>query len=282
MSPHKKAPLDPPDFLYGTAWKEEQTESLTHLAISTGFRGVDTANQRKHYFEEAVGKGISTALNQGVCTREELFVQTKFTSQPGQDHRLPYDPGAALAIQVQQSFQSSLEHLRTDYLDSYVLHGPSSSWGWTSADWEVWQAMESIHDSGQVHHLGVSNVSAPQLRELLGGARIRPSFVQNRCYARFGWDEEVLTLCRQSGARYQGFSLLTANRAEIARPEISALAERHGATAAQVVFAFARQMDMLPLTGTRSQAHMRQDLESRNVTLDPAELKVVAEVGLGS
>src|SRR5437660_1544159 len=114
-----------PRFLYGTAWKEEETQRLTELALRQGFRGIDTANQRRHYHEAAVGQGISAAVTGGVVTREELFLQTKFTFRPGQDHRLPYDPAAPIATQVGQSFASSCQHLGTDVIDSFVLHGPA-------------------------------------------------------------------------------------------------------------------------------------------------------------
>src|SRR5271170_3026706 len=100
-----------PDFLYGTAWKEDRTPALTELALRAGFRGIDTANQRRHYFEEGVGQGISAATKAGIVTRAELFLQTKFTYQRGQDYRLPYDPAAKYSAQVSQSLASSLDHL---------------------------------------------------------------------------------------------------------------------------------------------------------------------------
>src|SRR4051812_37150390 len=96
-------------FLYGTAWKEDETSRLVELALRQGFRGIDTANQRKHYHEAAVGQGISAADD--VVKAVELFLQTKFTFRRGQDNRLPYDPKAPIAVQVEQSFASSLEHL---------------------------------------------------------------------------------------------------------------------------------------------------------------------------
>src|SRR6478609_3660644 len=105
-----------PDFLYGTAWKEDRTASLTELAIRSGFRAIDTANQRRHYFEAAVGKGLAAAYAAGLVTRDDLFLQTKFTYQAGQDHRLPYDPAASLSLQVVQSMASSLEHLGGDHV----------------------------------------------------------------------------------------------------------------------------------------------------------------------
>src|SRR5882762_7626315 len=130
-----------PAFLYGTAWKEDRTAALTELAIRAGFRAIDTANQRRHYFEAGVGEGLAAAYRAGVVRRDDLFLQTKYTYQRGQDHRLPYDAAAPLAIQVGQSLASSLEHLGTDHVDSFVLHGPISNDSWTEYDAEAWQAM---------------------------------------------------------------------------------------------------------------------------------------------
>lgn len=139
-----------PRFIYGTAWKEHRTEGLTRLALEVGFRGIDTANQRKHYFEAGVGAAIAAA---GIA-RDELFLQTKFTDVRGQDHRLPYDPDAPLGRQVEQSFASSLTHLGVDHVDSYVLHGPESGRGWSAADREVWSAMERLHRERRARLLG--------------------------------------------------------------------------------------------------------------------------------
>src|SRR5256884_2631225 len=146
MPARHPAPI--PDFLYGTAWKEDRTPALTELALRMGFRGIDTANQRRHYFEAGVGQGLAAAYRAGVVTRTDLFLQTKFTYQGGQDHRLPYDPAADLSTQIAQSMASSLEHLGTDHVDSYVLHGPSSGYGWSHHDVEVWAAMIKDLDGG--------------------------------------------------------------------------------------------------------------------------------------
>src|SRR5437773_8444052 len=145
--------LPSPPFLYGTAWKEERTTALTELAIRAGFRGIDTANQRRHYFEAGVGDALAAVYRDGLVKREDLFLQTKFTYQGGQDHRLPYSPSADLSTQVAQSMRSSLEHLGTDQVDSYVLHGPASGYGWTEDDAEVWAAMVTERDAGRARFL---------------------------------------------------------------------------------------------------------------------------------
>jgi diketogulonate reductase-like aldo/keto reductase len=271
-----------PDFLYGTAWKENRTAALTELALRTGFRAIDTANQRKHYHEAGVGEALAASYRAGLVTRADLFLQTKFTYQRGQDHRLPYDPAAPLALQVAQSLASSLEHLGTDHIDSYVLHGPSG-YDWTDADAEVWEAMRQERDAGRTRLLGVSNVSLQHLARMAVMQAELPAFVQNRCFARTGWDREVRSFCHQHKIIYQGFSLLTANPEVLQHPPLIALAAQMNvgqthATPAQLVFSFARAVGMLPLTGTSSAAHMKEDLASLDLKLPPELVQAIESI----
>lgn len=266
---------DIPAFLYGTAWKEDDTERLAVLALAAGFRGIDTANQRKHYHEAGVGAALAAAFANGTLQRKDVFLQTKFTFRGGQDHRLPYDPGAPVPMQVEQSFAQSLVHLGVSTIDSYVLHGPSTREGLAATDWDAWRAMERIHDSGKVHWLGVSNVDLDQLEALCDGARVRPRFVQNRCFAVHGWDRDVRRICQKNGMIYQGFSLLTANGAALGHATIRKLADRYGKTAEQIVFRFALDVGMLPLTGTTSREHMLADLDAGSFRLSPEEIAAI-------
>jgi diketogulonate reductase-like aldo/keto reductase len=263
-----------PDFLYGTAWKEDRTAALTELALRMGFRAIDTANQRRHYFEAGVGQGLAAAYRAGVATRAELFLQTKFTYQRGQDHRLPYDPASRLSVQVAQSLASSLEHLGTDYVDSFVLHGPAG-YEWTEADAEVWEAMVRERDAGRTRLLGVSNVSLLHLGQMAAAHAEVPALVQNRCFARLGWDREVRRFCRERKIAYQGFSLLTANPEAVHHPIVAKLAARARATPAQIIFRFVQAAGMLPLTGTSNPDHMKQDLASGDLEISAEEVKAI-------
>ena len=271
-------PSRAPDFLYGTAWKEERTPALTELALRMGFRGIDTANQRRHYFEAGVGEGLAAAYRAGIVTRADVFLQTKFTYRPGQDHRLPYDPAASLSDQVAQSMASSLEHLGTDFVDSYVLHGPASGYGWGDADSEVWAAMAKERDAGRTRFLGVSNVSLRHLEQMIALHAEPPAFVQNRCFARLGWDREVRLFCAERKIVYQGFSLLTANPEVLNHRGVQNLAARANVTPAQIVFSFARAVGILPLTGTSDPEHMKQDLASLNLQLPPETVRAIESV----
>jgi len=267
--------VETPRWLYGTAWKEERTEGLVGGALAAGFRGIDTANQRRHYDEAGVGAALRAAIARGDVTREALFLQTKFTYVEGQDSRLPYDPRADVATQVRQSFASSLEHLGVDRIDSYLLHGPRTAAGLARSDVAVWRVMEELQRDGKTRLVGVSNVDAPQLAALCALAEVRPAFVQNRCFARLGWDREVRAVCAAEGVVYQGFSLLTANRAELASAELRRVAATMGATPAQVVFRFAQQVGMVCLTGTTDPRHMCEDLAADGFDLSAAEVAAI-------
>lgn len=268
-----------PAFMYGTAWKKDATTRLVQLAVASGFRAIDTANQLIHYQEALVGEALQALAGEGY-PRESLFLQTKFTPLGGQGGHPPYDPSADLTTQINQSFESSLSHLHTDYLDSYVLHSPYSRRGLGEADWEVWAAIEALYDSGKTKMIGVSNISASQLTELCERAKVKPMMVQNRCFAALGWDFPVREVCRTHGVIYQGFSLLTANVDVLRSREIGALAKRLDTGPAQVIFRFAMDVGMLPLTGTTSERHMKDDLKAADLVLSEDEVRLIETIAL--
>ena len=268
-----------PSFMYGTAWKKEATIQLVQLAVASGFTAIDTANQLIHYQEALVGEALQTLERKGV-KRETLFLQTKFTPVGGHGGQSPYDPSADLTTQVRQSIDSSLTHLGTGHVDSYVLHAPYSRRGLGPSDWEVWATMEGLYQSGKTKMIGISNVTAGQLARLCEQARHKPMVMQNRCFAALGWDQEVREICQASGIIYQGFSLLTANREVLADPEIQTIAKRLGTGSAQIIFRFAMQIGMLPLTGTTSQQHMKEDLQAEQLSLSAEEIQRIETIAL--
>lgn len=268
-----------PSLMYGTAWKKEATTELVQFAVASGFTAIDTANQLIHYQEALVGEALQALAKKGI-KRDSLFLQTKFTSVDGQGGRTPYDPSADLTTQVSQSFDSSLNHLGTDYVDSYVLHAPFQRRGLGTADWEVWTAMEGLYRGGKIKMIGVSNITGAQLAQLCEQANVKPMVVQNRCFAALGWDKAVREICRTNGIVYQGFSLLTANREVLGDPEIHAIATRINATVAQVIFRFAMLIGMMPLTGTTNQQHMKEDLQAGQFTLTDEEVQRIETIAL--
>lgn len=254
-----------PKIIYGTAWKKAATESLVAAALKHGFRGVDTACQPKHYEEPGVGAALKH------IPRQELFLQTKYTPVSGQDPaRIPYDAQASITEQVAQSCEISLRNLRTDYIDSLVLHSPLPSMKLTQ---EAWRAMESLVDTGKVRQIGISNsYQLHQLEALYQAARIKPAVVQNRFYADTRFDKSLRAWCREQKIIYQSFWTLTANPKVLSGPVLTAIAQKHERTAPQVLFRYLTQIDVAPLTGTSSEQHMQEDLAIFDFQLEPAEV----------
>jgi len=247
-----------PRIIYGTAWKQERTAALVEQAIETGFRGIDTACQPKHYNEAGVGEGVAACLTRGL-ERAELYLQTKFTPLSGQDPlRVPYDPNASLSDQVAQSFQASLKNLKTSYLDCLVLHSPLAN---QLEIRQVWQAMESIFHNGGAKQLGISNCyDLNQLEVLYRTAEVKPAVLQNRFYADTNYDRSIRDFCRQQQIIYQSFWTLTTNPKVLAHATLQNLATKYKRSAAQVFYRYLTQIGIIPLTGTSSSEHMREDL----------------------
>jgi len=266
-----------PSFIYGTAWKEDATADLVEKAVSTGFSAIDTANQPRHYQEHLVGEALLRLVSKGT-KREGLFLQSKFTPANGHDQRIPYDPTENLTTQVKQSFESTLKNLHTDHLDSYLLHGPYTQPGLGDEDWEVWSAIEELYKTGKTRFIGISNVNIIQLKLLSEKAEIKPMVVQNRCFANQGWDSEIRGFCKTNQIAYEGFSLLTANPFVIQSPEVRSIARELGRTPEQVVFCFAMQAGMIPITGTTNDQHMKEDLQAVDFELKDDDVQLIEAI----
>ncbi|HRE30937.1 MAG TPA: aldo/keto reductase, partial [Candidatus Berkiella sp.] len=242
----------------GTAWKKEQTVTLVVQAVKNGFRGIDTACQPKHYNELGVGQALKALQILGI-TREQLFLQTKFTAVQGQDpNTIPYDPRAPLYEQVMQSFAVSKKNLGTETIDSFVLHSPLNTHRDTM---EVWKAMEDLYESSGVKQLGISNCYDIQsMQRLYEAANIKPAVLQNRFYKETNYDKELRQWCTKYNVVYQSFWTLTANLELLQSSVITEIAALHNKTPAQILFRYLSQVGVIVLTGTTSLTHMNEDL----------------------
>ncbi len=259
-----------PPIIYGTAWKKERTADLVKQAVQAGFRGIDTACQPMHYNEPLVGEALLWLSDRGIA-RESLFVQTKFTPLSGQDpQRVPYDRNSPVELQVAQSFETSKKNLKTDYVDSLVLHSPVSPYDLLL---KVWSALEDIQKAGGAGQLGISNCYDPELFSALhADVDVKPAVIQNRFYPATGYDAELRQWCSEHGVIYQSFWTLTANPHILASETVHALAMKYDRTEAQIFFRCLTQSGIVPLTGTCSGQHMREDLDIFDFELDSGEL----------
>ena len=220
-----------PPLLYGTAWKTDYTADLVILALSHGFRGIDTAGQRKHYREDHVGQALLTASREMGLDRSDVWVQTKFTPRSGQDwthpELIPFSHDDPVEVQVRKSFAASLRNLHPwldfeplesvaqkiednhvkgqgdagveygdrhgeAWIDSYILHSPLTTLERTL---KVWSTMEGFVHLGLVKHIGLSNVYDPDIFTAISRTTtIPPSVVQNRWHYTTGHDVALLSL----------------------------------------------------------------------------------------
>eukprot|EP00591_Stephanopyxis_turris_P010916 CAMPEP_0195510304 /NCGR_PEP_ID=MMETSP0794_2-20130614/2985_1 /TAXON_ID=515487 /ORGANISM="Stephanopyxis turris, Strain CCMP 815" /LENGTH=358 /DNA_ID=CAMNT_0040637693 /DNA_START=292 /DNA_END=1368 /DNA_ORIENTATION=+ len=248
-----------PTLKYGTAWKAEKTAEYVRQALHAGFRHIDTACQPKHYNEAGVGIGWTTAAKELGLSREDVWIQTKFTSVSGQDpNRIPYDKDAVLEDQVLQSLKKSLENLRTDYLDSYVMHGPENTWEETL---RVWSVMESFVERGFVGQIGVSNAwDVDFVKFLFERAQIKPAVVQQRFHADTKFEVEMRKFCEMYGIEFQSFWTLGANRHALHSQPVVELARKKELTVEELMYAYCLSIGITPLDGTTNDAHMALDM----------------------
>lgn len=260
-----------PKMIYGTAWKQEHTKALVIQALQSGFRGIDTACQPKHYREDLVGDGIvASGIN-----RDELFIQTKFTPLSGQDpQRIPYDPNLSLGEQVAHSFQVSRDNLHVKVIDSYLLHSTQMP---MSPLMQIWRAMEKIVQEGGAKQIGVSNCyDINVLKRLYDDAEIKPTVIQNRFYDESGYDIEIREFCKENAITYESFWSLTANPHIVRSAALSSLAKHYGKTNEQIFYRFLTQNAIVPLNGTTSQQHMNDDLNIFDFSLLPSEIDEIS------
>ncbi|CAB9503333.1 keto reductase family 1 member C1 homolog [Seminavis robusta] len=247
--------------VYGTAWKKEHTAHLVDMAVKSGFRFIDTACQPRHYNEPGVGEGWSGAASHLGLQRSDFFLQTKYTPFGGQDpDNCPYDPQSPIEDQVRISLETSLRNLKTDYLDSWVMHSPFQEFEDTM---KAWRTMETYVDAGKVKGLGMSNCYDPELfATLYDMAKHKPKVLQNRFYAASNFDTELRRFCKEKGIWYQSFWTLTANRDALATTEVHELATSKNLNPQTLLFAFLLSLGYVtPLSGTTSATHMQHDVE---------------------
>tara|TARA_R110002072_G_scaffold534_6_gene3981 strand:+ start:158945 stop:159778 length:834 start_codon:yes stop_codon:yes gene_type:complete len=260
--------------IYGTAWKEDRTADLVELALQKGFRGIDTACQPKHYKEPLVGEGIQRSGLQ----RSGLYLQTKFTPFGGQDpHDCPYDPSSSIEDQMKKSLSVSLKNLKTDYLDSLVLHSPLKSWEENQRGWSV---LESFVEEGSVKQIGISNCYDPDFFKLLfKESNIKPSVLQNRFYADSNHDKELRTFCNEKGVYYQSFWTVNANKNIWQDPFVIELAKNLGRSPIQVYFRTLIQEKIHPLYGTTSTTHMEEVMDLLNFEIEKEDREKIKLIG---
>jgi len=264
------------NMIYGTAWKKEETARLVKLAITSGFNAIDTACQPKHYREDLVGVALSSVFENG-RKRDELFIQTKFTPISGQDvNNMPYLSSDDILTQLEKSFYTSKKNLNIDFIDSYLIHSP---FGPIEDLVKVYRTMEEFVQSGEVGQIGISNCYDFKLLSYLYDiAEVKPKVVQNRFYSESSYDKEIRSFCKQKDITYQSFWSLTGNPHLLKNKILVDIARKYDKTVEQIFYKFLNQIDVTPLNGTTSKAHMIEDLDIVNFSLESSEVDSISNL----
>jgi alcohol dehydrogenase (NADP+) len=239
------------------------TISATRDALEAGFRHFDCAERYRN--EREVGEALEAGLAAGGIAREDIFVTTKLWNS---NHR-PERVGPA--------FEASLDRLRLNYLDLYLIHTPFPFQPGDEQDprdqngnviydhsvtlLDTWRAMESLVDHGRCRAIGLSDVGLNQLSPIYESARIKPAVVQVESHPYLP-ETELLEFCKEKGIVLLAFAPLGHGMrpGPLEDQVISAIAARVGKTPAQVLLAWAVQRGTALLTTPKTAARARENL----------------------
>lgn len=265
-------PIHMPVLGFGTLIPDAAvTISATRDALEAGFRHFDCAERYRN--ESEVGEALQAGLAAGGIAREEIFVTTKLWNT---NHR------PAL---VKPAFEASLNRLRLDYLDLYLIHTPFAFQPGDDQDprdengnviydrtvtlLDTWKAMEALVDSGRCGAIGLSDVSLKELVPLYEAARIKPAAVQVESHPYLP-ETELLEFCKEKGIVFLAFAPLGhgIKPGPLEDPAVLAIAARVGKTPAQVLLAWAVQRGTALLTTPKTAARARENFDVSSLPED--------------
>jgi alcohol dehydrogenase (NADP+) len=268
-------------------WKSEPGEvgQAVREAIKIGYRHIDCAWIYQN--ENEIGQAFQSAFADGDVSREDLFITSKLWNS----FHSPED--------VEPALRESLEALKLDYLDLYLIHWPiahkkgvvfsETADGFLPIEEmpiaDTWKAMESCVDQGLVRHIGVSNFNIPKLKKLLRTARIKPEMNQVESHPLLA-QNELFSFCRENDIHYTAYSPLgSRDRAEgmkgadepdmFENPVIKSVAEKHGVLPAEILIKWAEARGTAVIPKSVNPKRLRQNLEAANIPITDEEMAAI-------
>ena len=235
----------------------EQCERVVYDAIKTGYRLLDTA--AAYMNEEAVG----AAIRESGVPREELFVTTKLWVQDAS-----YE-GAKAAL------QTSLDKIGLDYLDLYLIHQPLGDYV------GAWRAMEEAYRAGTIRAIGVCNFYPARLADFCETVEVTPAVNQVELHPFFV-QSNALENMKAYGVVPQAWGpLAEGNHGIFTDPELVAIGEKYGKTAAQVVLRWNVQRDVSIIPKSVHVERMEQNIDIWDFSLSDEDMREIAKLDLG-
>lgn len=234
---------------------QSQAEDSVYWALRDGYRLIDTA--RIYGNEEGVGRGIQRAIDEGICTREEIFVTTKMWTDDFGDGDAAID--------------ASLSRLNLDYIDLMILHHSQPS-----NDVEAYQAMERAVEAGKLKSIGLSNFYEPEdFDRIVEATTIVPALLQNETHPY-----HQSTVMKEHIAQYgtvmeSWFPLGGRGNTQVLFDDetISSIAAAHGKTSAQVILRWHLQAGNIAIPGSSNEAHIQENFEVFDFELTGDEME---------
>ena len=238
---------------------DEETANSVYYALEDGYRLIDTAQYYGN--ERGVGEGLRRAIDDGIVTREEVFITTKI---------MPSSYNNAY-----NSIDESLERLGVDYIDLLLIHQPGSN------DEEVYKAMEQGVYDGKVKSIGISNYyTKEEIDEVLSYATIVPAVIQNEnhiYYQNTDLKEYVSKygIIIESWYPFGGRGHTSENfNNEVIRD----IATKYNKTSAQIILRWQLQAGYIVIPGSSNPDHILENYSIFDFSLNEEDMKNIADI----
>ena len=230
---------------YGTYKAADgKSADIIEMAIEAGYRYFDTAS---FYGTEEY---LAEAIRRSGVPRKEFFITSKaWKTQMGYEN-------------VKKAFRQSLEMLKTDYLDLYLIHWPLPEEGyedWKQLDKETWRAMEELYQAGKVRAIGLSNFLPHHIDNILEDCTVRPAVDQIEYHPGYS-QEAAVQYCKERNILVQAWSPIGRQRV-LEEPLVLELAGKYAVSPAQICLKFAVQRGIIPLPKSSSVERMKENLD---------------------
>ena len=234
-------------------WKAEEgpeVEQAVLHALECGYRLIDTA---AIYGNEA---GVGKAIRESGVPREEIFLTTKlWTSDQGFDS-------------AKRAFEASLERLGLDYVDLYLIHWPNPRGGKFV---ETWRAMEELYANTRMQAIGVSNFKPAHLEELLKTASVVPAVNQIELHPKLQ-QHETREYCAKQQIQVESYSPIMRADNLLNDPVLTALADKHQKTPAQIVLRWHVQSGLVAIPKSVTPARIEENISIFDFELEDEDM----------
>ena len=232
-----------------------KSADVIRAAIGAGYRYFDTAS---FYGTETY---LAEAIRESGIPRREFFIASKLWKD-----EMGYE-------NVKSAFERTLNNLRTDYLDLYLIHWPLPEPGykeWRQLDKETWRAMEELYEAGKIRAIGLSNFLPHHIENILKDCRVRPAVDQIEYHPGYS-QEAVVNYCRERGILVQAWSPIGRSRV-LDEPLVKELAAKYDVSPAQICLKLAVQRNIIPLPKSSSEDRMRENLDLYSFELEQDDI----------